>query len=417
MGLQVPRANVAIGVPGGCGGAGGAVPARRRRRLFAGNGARTQRGAHAPTARARTALNRIILESDDVDIFADSAGIMALAASTTGNPVPPSNPTASSPKYVPVFISADALNRIDEKDGQASQPVESGQEKLNDINKESQNILYGPPAPVYEHQPEQREPSYTPPMPQSYQTNQQLQQQQYPNMQTPIQQAYPNQQSIQQPYPVNQQTFQTQQPNQIQQYQISQPQSQTFYPMNQQPAQQNQPILVTQQTGSQPLYGNQQQILPLNQQPLLNQQQLVSQPIQTYQQPNQLLISQPGNQQTLLTQSQPILLNQQTPMPNQQILLQPNQNGLIQQIPNQQGQQAIILQPNQNGQMIASNISPINPLANQVNPGYIQNQNQNVYAVVPLNGQNLGSNQNVGSNTYLVPVQQVPNQVFAVNSG
>ncbi|XP_061712966.1 uncharacterized protein LOC133521875 [Cydia pomonella] len=347
----------------------------------------------------------------------------ALAVSATGNPVPPNSSTApaSSPKYVPVFISADALNRVtNERDGQAAQPVESGQDKLNDINKGAQNALYGPPAPVYEHQPDQHETSYTPPpMPQNYQNNQQ----QYQNMQTPIQQANPNQQPIQQSYPnqqpINQQPFQTQQPNQIQQYQISQPQSQPFYPINQQPAQPNQ-ILVAQQTGSQPLYGNQQQqqILPINQQPLLNQQQLIAQPVQTYQQPNQLLISQPGNQQLLTQSTQPILLSQQGPMPNQQILLQPNQNGLIQQIPNQQGQQAIILQPNQNGQIITSNMNPIQP--NQVNPGYIQNQNQNVYAVVPLNGQNLGSNQNhqnVGSNTYLVPVQQVPNQVFAVNSG
>ncbi|XP_047995735.1 putative mediator of RNA polymerase II transcription subunit 12 [Leguminivora glycinivorella] len=328
--------------------------------------------------------------------------ITALAASAIGNPVPPGNPTATNPKYVPVFISADALNRINEKDDQADQdqPEEGNH---NDLNKEAQNLLYGPPAPVYE--PDQHEPSYTPPlMPQNYQNNQQLQQQQYPNMQTPIQQTY--QQPIQQQYQV-QQPFQTQ-PNQIQQYPINQPQTQPFYPMNQQ---QNQPILL--QPGSQPLYGNQQQIIPLgqqplNQQPLLNQQQLIAQPIQTYQQPNQL-ISQPGNQQLLTQSTQPILLNQQAPMPNQQILLQPNQNGLIQQIPNQQ---TMILQPNQNGQIITSN-----PLPNQINPGYIQNQNQNMYAVVPIHGQNLGTNQNVGSNTYLVPVQQVPNQVFAVNSG
>lgn len=73
MGLHVPRASgPAVGAAGG---AGGAVAARRPQRLFAVPGVRTRRGANAPTARARTVLNKIMQETDDIDIFADSIGV------------------------------------------------------------------------------------------------------------------------------------------------------------------------------------------------------------------------------------------------------------------------------------------------------------------------------------------------------
>ncbi|XP_059051522.1 transcription factor SPT20 homolog [Achroia grisella] len=173
----------------------------------------------------------------------------------------------------------------------------------------------------------------------------------------------------------------------------------------QQPVLSNQPILLNQQ---QP---NQAQIL-IPQSNLQNQQPILLRPGN---QPNQaILIQQPNNDAILVTQP----VNQV--QPNQAILVQ-NPNGL-----QPQQNQAILVQQPGNQQAILVPQQPNQPLSIQngqlmgqtiiANPGNERPSGNQVYTIVPLNGQNLGNNYlGNNGNTYLVPVQQLPNNNVLLN--
>lgn len=193
------------------------------------------------------------------------------------------------------------------------------------------------------------------------------------------------------------------------------------------PDQSNPDQSINQPIGNQQNYPEQQQQPMLNQPAYYNPQPGYNQQL-SYQQPGYQQAGFPqngigilpyvSNQQGILVGQQPgyqnpqgVLLNQQSPY-QQPILVaqQPNQQLFI---PNGQiAQPNLISNPNLAGQPNLMGNNPVNG-AVMTNP---QGQS-NMYAIVPVNGQNAMPNPNSNNGAYFVPVQQVPSNAVLLNNG
>ncbi|KAL0841511.1 hypothetical protein ABMA28_015182 [Loxostege sticticalis] len=314
-------------------------------------------------------------------LIAALGALLASAAAVTVTDSPAS-PSTESPFVPGVFIAADALKSLQDK----SKADNNGASK---VSQKSDQISSSPNTNV----PEQPIQGYQMP---EQQMNQPGNQQYMPDQQS----AYPTQPMLNQPqvYGNQPQVY----GNQPQVY-GNQPQVYGNQPQvygNQPQAYGNQPQVYANQPQD---YGNQQGMLLVNQQPGYQQNGLGSQPT---------FLNNPQYQQPILLNQQPAYQNpqgviySQQPLYNQQPILMPQQPTLVAQQPNRgmfipNGQP---MNPNLVGQPMISN----NPGNGGLYTHPVPSQG-NLYAMVPVNGQNTMQNPNLGNNNaYFVPVQQVP---------